>query len=184
MGMIVECYQTLEDRGNPEEVAQNGPFRCDRSDVWLGVGYYFWDTNIRWAHDWGKGYKLKQKSYLIGQVSILCDDTIFDLFGNVAHLMAFEKAYEFILSRRLSLSPPYTEPLLVREVIRFLQKTNTFPYNGIRASDEPKNGSVVHFNSGRPEVLVITRRVQICLTSKNNIVSHPFRIIFPDKYVT
>jgi hypothetical protein len=182
--MVLECYQTLEDRGNPDEVEQSGPFPCNRSDVWLGAGYYFWDTNIRWAHEWGKAYERKQKSYLIGQVSIRCDETIFDLFGNVAHLTAFEEAYNLLLIRQMSIKyPRHNKPVLVRDVIRFLQKTNTFPYNGIRASDEPKGGSAVLFNSNRHEVLVIHRRVQVCLTTKNNIVSHPFRIIFPDKYV-
>ena len=49
-------YQTVEDRGNPKEILNNGPFQCTRSP-WLGNGYYFWDSFIELAHWWGRqGY--------------------------------------------------------------------------------------------------------------------------------
>jgi len=35
-------YQTLEDRGNPDEIERNGPFSCNWNNSWLGTGCYFW----------------------------------------------------------------------------------------------------------------------------------------------
>ena len=51
----VKIYQTLEDRGNDEEIESHGPYKClshtgngllkkGVKEPWLGEGYYFWDT--------------------------------------------------------------------------------------------------------------------------------------------
>lgn len=42
-------YQTVEDRNNPDDVEQHGPFLCTNKMAWLGHGYYFWDTFINLA---------------------------------------------------------------------------------------------------------------------------------------
>ena len=53
----VKIYQTLEDRGNDEEIESHGPYKClshtgngllkkGVKEPWLGEGYYFWDTRM------------------------------------------------------------------------------------------------------------------------------------------
>lgn len=34
-------FQAVKDLDNPDEIEQNGPFKCRREDAWLGEGYYF-----------------------------------------------------------------------------------------------------------------------------------------------
>lgn len=34
-------FQAVKDLDNPDEIEQNGPFKCRRKDAWLGEGYYF-----------------------------------------------------------------------------------------------------------------------------------------------
>ena len=52
--MIVTGYQTLEDRDNIDHVETVGPFPCSRGDAWLSNGCYLWDTNMKWAIEWGQ----------------------------------------------------------------------------------------------------------------------------------
>jgi len=81
--MVVEAFQTVEDRDNPDEVEAIGPFICRRANAWLGEGYYFWDTNIDWAHEWGqRGYL---NNYIICQAQVTIDENCFDLVGNLRH---------------------------------------------------------------------------------------------------
>jgi hypothetical protein len=49
-----KIYQTLEDRGNADDIENHGPFPCKWENTWLGRGYYFWDTFMNNAHWWGK----------------------------------------------------------------------------------------------------------------------------------
>lgn len=176
--MILECYQTLEDRENPDEVERKGPFICSRTDVWLGKGYYLWDTNIQWAHGWGEFYA--RNGYIICQASIKFDEMILDLAGNVGHMMAFEEVYELLRKR---VPNQDASGILVRDVIAALQRTNSIPFNGIRANHEHTYPIRVKFNRDRKEFLIINRPVQICLLNRNNLLSRTFRIVFPEKYV-
>ncbi|GAB3327755.1 hypothetical protein GCM10027299_28810 [Larkinella ripae] len=174
--MILECYQTLEDRDNPDDVEKNGPFICSRSDAWLGTGYYFWDSNIQWAESWGQVYT--KNGYIICQAQIVYNERIFDLWGNVNHQAAFKSALELLKKR-----PPTGRPIVAREVLAFLVRSGHFAYSGIRAADEPKDVVTVKYNKHKAEVLIVNQRVQICLLDKNNLLSHTFRIVFPEKYV-
>lgn len=47
-------FQAVKDLDNPDEIEQNGPFKCRREDAWLGEGYYFWDSFVELAHWWGR----------------------------------------------------------------------------------------------------------------------------------
>ena len=91
--MTVDGYQTLEDRNNITEVEQNGPFICNRTDAWLGTGYYFWDTNMEWAKNWGfNSYERRGQGYVIGHCKLNLEKC-FDIAGIVAHQTEFEQVY-------------------------------------------------------------------------------------------
>ncbi|MEZ0607673.1 hypothetical protein ACAW74_04105 [Fibrella sp. WM1] len=172
--MIVTGYQTLEDQENADYIEQYGPFVCKRPDAWLGDGYYFWDSNIDWAHDWGDYYS--QNGYVICSSQIRLDETVFDLFGNVKHQQLFERAYIALRERTRS-------EVTVPQVINAMKMLKAFPFHAIRAFDEPRTVSTIRYNHKRPEQLIIGQRVQICLVNKNNLLSQTFRIVFPEKYV-
>jgi hypothetical protein len=97
--MKITLYQTLEDRGNPVWVEDNGPLRCNRGNAWLGDGYYFWDSHIQLAHYWGEMYK---KGYMICAASAVLDHTCWDLHNNANHRIEFEEIYNLLIEIDIS----------------------------------------------------------------------------------
>lgn len=165
-------YHTLQDRGNPREIELEGPKYCYRNDAWLGRGYYFWDTDITWAHRWKKS---DNKGYMICEAQLLIDQNTFDLLGNVAHQKRFQACAE-------AMSVQFKTEVTVAQVIEYLRKYSDFDYNSIRASDDP-NPYSFSFDKKRTERLILNKRVQICLIDKTNLILNSFRVIFPERYL-
>lgn len=189
---MITGYHTVEDRNNPEVILMEGPFRCEREDAWLGHGYYFWDTNILWAHDWGVQNCNKRKSpwkggYVICQADIEnSPEVLFDLVGNVQHQMEFEE-----MIKLLEADESYQQQRpLVAEVILFMAERGFFPYKCIRAADNPPKIVEIDFRpprnqahpSDRPHMR-IGQRVQICLLEISDLTLQDFSIVFPEKYL-
>lgn len=170
--MHLTCYHTVEDQENADYIEKFAPFLCKRNDAWLGTGYYFWDSNIDWAHDWGRNYE----EYVICAAEISLDSSIFDLYGVVNHQEIFKKAY-------IALKERVKGEVTVPQVINAMKRLGSFKYNGIRAYHIPKPAQTVKYNSKKNDELFLNQRVQICLINKNNLLSQTFRIVFPEKYV-
>ncbi len=151
--MVIIGYHTLEDRGNPDEILKDGPQKCNRQDAWFGHGYYFWDTEIKWAHRWSK------IPYMIFEASIVIDENTFDLLGNVQHCKDFEDSAK-LLNDRLKKSNKRiaTAP----EIIEYMKRHTSFPYNSIRGYDEPKPERYFFRNQSQ-ESFYLNKRVQVCL---------------------
>lgn len=185
--MIVEALQTLEDRDNIDQIEKEGPFKCIRSDAWLGQGYYFWDTNMDWAIQWGKNsYEKSNKEYVIGRCRVNLDAKCYDLFGNVAHLIDLKQIIKAIVDTGYLSKDRITVPKL----IEYLKSKGLFNYNSIRAGDFPKKPHQLPFNFKLvgnkfviKEYMVINQRVQICVIVKNDVILPPFSVIYPEKYL-
>jgi hypothetical protein len=170
-------YHTVEDRGNPDVIEVDGPFKCTRKNAWLGPGYYFWDSKIEWAHKWGKD-AYKEKGYVICSAQIENKtEVMFDLFGNVQHQDEFIQVFE-ALSAKLNTGE---KPPLVAEIIHFLVNQNLFPYKSVRAHDEWNQAKVISFYQERAKMR-IGQRVQICLFEKNSVTLQDFLIVHPSHY--
>lgn len=165
-------YHTLQDRGNPREIELEGPRYCYRNDAWLGRGYYFWDTDITWAHRWKKS---DNKGYMICEAQLLIDENTFDLLGNVAHQKRLQECAAI-------LSAHAEKDVSVYEVVEYLKKHLDFPYNSIRAFDDP-NPVRINYDNKRTEQLTLNKRVQICLIDKTNLILNSFKVIFPERYL-
>lgn len=179
-----ECvlYQTLEDRGNYQQVVDEGPYICERSDAWLGTGYYFWELYIKFAHAWGRkaGYKDK---YIICQSAYDYDNRNFlDLVGNPIHKDAIWRVYKNLKDKKdlnnidqvLTLSSVL---IAFRKVLR-----EDFNYKAIRVRSEYKPREfVIPFNERRPNNEVYNARpeIQICVLDKS-FLTQPFRIVYPE----
>ncbi len=177
--MTYTGYQTLEDRNNPDYFEMNGPHRCTSNKTWLGVGYYFWDSEINWAHNWGK---TQYKKHMIFEGKIKYDETVFDLFGNPIHRTSMWGWREELLLKNPKIRE---EDLTVYNILEFAKKRGGFEtkYNAIRAADYPKEQTAVKFLPWRKEFTYIgVERVQFCLLNKNNLISHSFVVIYPEKY--
>jgi hypothetical protein len=154
--MIVTAYQTLEDRNNIEEIETNGPFKCTRSDAWLGHGYYFWDSNIKWAVEWGiNSFKRRNRHYVIGKCKIDLSKSCFDLYGTVNHQQELRETIEVLKdSGKIKVGNRLVLPI----ILEFLKKEGLFPYKSIRIGDN-YDPLPVYFGDRRGEFLLLNQRV-------------------------
>ncbi|PIQ21309.1 MAG: hypothetical protein COW65_09860 [Cytophagales bacterium CG18_big_fil_WC_8_21_14_2_50_42_9] len=175
--MIVTGYQTLEDRDNIDEVEMDGPFACYRKNVWLGNGFYFWDTNIEWAHVWGEvSHKRFGRKYLIGSCAIIIDNLCFDLQGNMLHLQQLKEVYEVLVA-----SPLFTgKDISVGKVIEYLKRKGIFNYKSIRSGEITNQALKVSYGGTRREHLVVNPRVQICVIEAKGVILPPFKVVYPE----
>lgn len=180
MSNVVTAYQTLEDRDNIDQIEMEGPYKCTRSNAWLGHGYYFWDTNMKWAIEWGKNsYEKITKDFVIGQCRVDLSTNCFDLLGSVADQLAFEEAINALKeSGKLNPNPR----LLVPNIIQFMKNAGIFNYKSIRSYDIPNPVFKVLYRKGS-EYLILNQRVQICVIKKENVLLRPFSVIYPEKYL-
>lgn len=174
MTIEVEAYQTLEDRDNIDEVELSGPYPCTRKGAWLGYGYYFWDTNIDWAHHWGNSSY--SGNYFIGKCSIDIANKCFDLFGSVNCQNEFSETVNVMLE---SNKIKDISTVLVANVIEFLKKHHIFDYNSIRCADEHSFKKYYYKNNSK-EYMRINQRVQICVINKKDVILQTFKVIYPE----
>ncbi len=175
--MNVEGYQTLEDRDNPDDIENHGPYKCRNTNAWLGHGYYFWDSNIDWAHEWGRSsYRNK---YIICAAGIVIDSNCFDLAGSVAHQMEFLKIIEaFRISGKLG----NKKDVFVGQILELMKNNNLLDYRSIRANDDKKTVQI-KFTPNNRETTTLLKRTQICLIDKTSLTLHTFKIRYPEKYL-
>lgn len=175
--MRITAYQTLEDRENPDEIESNGPYKCRSSNAWLGIGYYFWDSNVQWAHEWGE--KSYSNDYIICEAGIVVDESCFDLVGNISHqIELIEIIGEFKRSGYLS----DKGTVYLGQLIQLMKNHGVFEYNSIRANDNKKAFNLM-FTKNNREGTTLLRRTQICLVDKTNLILRTFRIIYPEHYM-
>lgn len=175
MNRTKTLYQTLEDRSNPVEIKNHGPYKCDRKNAWLGPGYYFWDTNIELAHWWGR---LNYVDYIIGKIDYFFDTSkIYDLL-EPENLKDFREYANMLIN---STDKKYT----VSAVLKHMKLYSNFKYKGVRMRGEHctkdiKNNklslSVRHY-------LDLIPPVQVCLFYEDDVKLYPFEIVHPAQYL-
>lgn len=176
--MTIQIYQTLEDRNNPQDIAINGPFKCTRSDAWLGDGFYFWENYIEHAHWWGsKGYN---NNYIICSAQYDHNPSYcFDLINNYEHLSLLEDLYHIVKAKT-------SKPVLVSKIIELLKKQTTFDFDAVRApsQDAKSEPLYIKYKSIHKAKIYLRPLNQICFFRKNNRLNlRDFQIIYPPQYV-
>lgn len=180
-------YQTLEDRDNLDKIEQEGPFLCVRSDAWLGMGYYFWESFIENAKWWGEKNHL-EKGYVITQAHYTNDeDKCFNLIDNPEHLRSFNEVIELLRKDGLYIPTKTT----VSRIIMFLRSIDKFPYNATRAKGEnckspsSKFSITTIFNQKFPAIYLDSLpAIQVCFYRKGEPLNlSKYKIVFPEKYV-
>lgn len=180
--MIITAYQTLEDKDNLDEIETDGPYECRRDDAWLGFGYYFWDTNMDWAKAWGEGsYNKRGKEYVVGRCQLDLSKDCFDLMGNVNHQQDILQTIEVL---KQSGKIKEDNKLILPNIIAYLKLKGLFPYKSIRAYDNYNKVVKMNFNEKRHEYTFINQRVQVCVIHLEEVILRPFKVIYPDKYLT
>lgn len=176
--MLTIGYHTLEDQDNVDKIENNGPIKCQTKAAWLGHGYYFWDANPDWAHKFGRSRYLD--AYMIFEAEIAINNETYDLYGNVGQKREFYEVY-----KELKQNGHFEEgeEITVPKVIEYLKRHVGFPYNSVRAADNPEHRNVISFGGQRGEYMFLNERVQICLITKKNLSSQSFRVIYPEHYL-
>ena len=183
---IKTVYQTLEDRGNPDHVENNGPFLCNRNNAWLGSGYYFWDSFIENAHWWGcEGAKFKN-GYFICKAVYDFDETIcFNLIDNPQHFQLFNDAKKIMEEKGLYVPNQTTVSRIIEHIKNILK---IFKFQAIRVYGVNSKS----FNSGYSNRSIFDKHgtkyldslpaIQICFYSKSSLNLRDYTLIYPPEY--
>ncbi len=174
-------YQTVEDRNNPSEIEDNGPFACRRSNAWLGLGSYFWDTFVDLAHWWGN--MVYDGKYVICQSA--CNGSLqgtFDLYNDFCVLQEFS-ALKNALQERL-----HRKNISVGDVLCYLMRHSDFcsRYKAIRAKATGcmKHAPTMRFVNYNVAYLELMPPVQFCVLDKSFLLGGTYNIVYPKKYIS
>ncbi len=184
---IKTLYQTLQDRGNPDDILATAPFACKWQNTWLGEGYYFWDTFIENAHWWGD---VRYKSdYIISKFTCDFDTNIcFDLVGDTEQMLDFSNSIEYLKGEKL-----INDKTIVSRVINHLKtKVDGFNFQAIRVygiksiseykEEYKKYRHRLIFELSKPQYLDYKPAIQICIYEKTGLNLRDVCIVFPDEY--
>jgi hypothetical protein len=176
-------YQTLENRGNYNEVERDGPYPCLKSSAWLSFGYYFWDAFIENAHWWGeKGYA---GNYIICQAQYDFEsNSCFDLVGNTDHIKEFTDIW-----KEMERDGRFGSEIVVADVIHFLRENvKEFNYKAVRASsiDTRRNDDEYSLtikyrkDTKYKQRLDLRPLIQICILKKGTLILKKLSIVYPN----
>jgi len=125
-----KAYQTLEDRGNYDDVEKYGPYICHHKNAWLGSGYYFWESFIENAHWWGIEGAAYKNGYLICESKFeLNDEKCFNLIDNPDHIRAFNTIRDTMKQKGLYIDGKTTVARIVNQIKEVIK---IFHYEAIR----------------------------------------------------
>jgi hypothetical protein len=183
---VVSIYQTLSDKDNPEEIVKNGPFPCERTNAWFGVGYYFWEAFIDNAHWWGEqGYNSK---YVICEAKCDLDPTkILDLVVNTDDILLFRD-----WTNELEKQGLVNSTTSVARILHYIKEcASSFDYEAIRGyginSISNKQTKIVFrrlFDPSKPQYLDLSPAIQLCIFEKTGLNLRNFKIVHPSKYIS
>lgn len=187
---IRKAYQTLEDRGNYNEVEEHGPYKCTHKNAWMGSGYYFWESLIDNAHWWGSEGAAYRRGYIICESSFeLSDEKCFNLIDNPDHLEAYNNMRELMKENGLYIEGRTTAARIIDQIKEVIK---VFHYEAIRFygvnsinSNSPfsKRTNFVYQHLKKSyQYLDTSPAIQICFYNKNSLNRKGFKIIFPPEY--
>lgn len=174
-------YQTVEDNDNPDYIESHGPFKCTRTDAWLGHGYYFWDSLIEVAHWWGR--KSYSSNYVICQST--CDDSLDKVYDTVGHPELIKDIYDVSEVLRKDRNVP---EVFIPEVLEYMKCHTDFleRYKAIRMYTlDTKNrneGATLRFTPRYKAYIDTFPPIQFCFFD-NSLFTSDYTIVYPEDYV-
>jgi len=188
VGRIVTIYQTLKDKGNPDEVINKGPFECKWNNAWLGKGYYFWEILIDSAHWWGNAHL--GGNYIICKAQYNFDDAkIFDLSnGNPQHNLEFEGIINeltkkgFLKKHNTTVSRVFNFVRTHIPSFKIYEATRAYSPNAIGEKFKEFQRRI-NYENDKKMYLDLRPAVQICLYSKTSLNFRNYQIIYPKHYI-
>lgn len=169
----------MEDRSNIEEIENNGPFICKNKNAWLGVGFYFWDSNIESAHWWGK--TSCHNNYIIckSQYDYNLED-FFDLVGNTEHTNELKQC-AIILNKKSNTNATVSMTIeVLKRTTDFLEKFKAIRAYPIKFRNNSED--FIFFNDNHKAYINLIPPIQICVFDKSFLYNNKFEIIYPEIY--
>lgn len=162
--MKADLFQTLEARGNHQDLVAKAPYLCDRKDAWLTEGYYFWEAYIDLAHAWGES--AHRGKYVILSTTLHCNPSKVLNLNDPNQLTLFES-----YTRELGKKYPIDN---VQQVLRYMMEMHRFPYQAIstraeRSFDVRKHHRLrnsLKFSSKYKAYLDLRPQIQWCVIDK------------------
>lgn len=185
--MNLTLYQTLEDKGNVDEIEEHGPYLATGNTNWLGNGYYFWDTHIELAKWWGK-IRYSVDGHIICKANAIMDEGCWDLHGNGIHRMELHALCSTIVNAGYQTK----EKLYLSKVIEFLKREGGFKYDSIRvlgvnSMSEVDNSLYVwkipFVSKHSNRYLDLIPPIQLCLVKKNSLSLKNYSVVYPVHYL-
>ncbi|WP_421803854.1 hypothetical protein [Flagellimonas sp.] len=182
---VFKVYHTVDDQDNPDYIESNAPFKSDDKKAWAGPGYYFWDSFIEYAHNWGKIHYNGNYVICSGLLQEKAEGDCFDLLGNTEHMLYLEE-----LTKKLKEKNP-KEELTFERAIRYAKDNGLFPFKIIRITnvikiypnDSAPNVLKLKDSGKRSSFMTIKKRIVIYIESMNDADLKDFNIEYPDKYI-
>lgn len=166
-------YQTVANK-HKNNIENMAPFKCTRADAWLGDGYYFWDTFIELAHQWG--VCALKNNYIICKTHTKCHaEEILDLVGNTTQIKDLRDI-------TLQLEKTYNKRLTVPFVMHYLRERLAFPYKAIRIQSHNNFSQLTTqykrvFIDGRRECFLMCPSIQYCVIDRT-ILELPVKVVY------
>lgn len=185
-----KAYQTLEDRGNYDDVEKYGPYICSQKNAWLGSGYYFWESFIENAHWWGIEGAAYKNGYLICESKFeLSDEKCFNLIDNPDHIRAFNTIRDTMKQKGLYIDGKTTVARIVnqiKEVIKIFhyEAIRVYGVNSVGFNSPFSNRTIFYYRENKKSLQYLdsTPAIQICFYDKNGLNRKGFKIIHPPEY--
>lgn len=184
--MKILGHHTVEDRDNADDVEKEGGFKCTSKDAFLGVGYYFWDDHLEYAHHWG--HTRYPGGYMICESQMeFHDDIFFDLVGSRTDQIYLQDVWERLQAKHNCKNWPIGRFI---ELLKQLNETNAyrdiFAQKVIRAVNNSVNlfRNDVVFSTKNSSRTNLSPIYIVCIIEKRPIIFHTFRIIYPEFYAT
>jgi hypothetical protein len=183
---VKEIYQTLEDKGNPNQVEAEGPFKCPKKLAWLGSGYYFWESFVENAHWWGRECNTYSDGYIVCKAYYDLDqDLCFNLIDNPIHIKKFRDTIELMKAKKL-----YNKNTTVPRIINYLKDTlGIFKFDasrvyGVHSKNKKSKYTInIPFKQSGQQYLDLLPAIQICFYKKKALNLRDYKIIYPDEYI-
>lgn len=162
------------------------PLYSSHANGWAGPGFYFWESDIRLAHWWGRSHC--KGRYLIAKSQIDFSDKCFDLYDNPDHKEEIRKIWKLLKEdTRLD-----TKSTSLSTVLRYLRENDIFDFEAIRfcginsigtGNSTKKFRSRISFtddyDENKPEQYVdLCPPIQYCLFSENSLNHRDYIICF------
>lgn len=172
----VKLHQTLEDRGNPDQIESQGPFVCKRSDAWLGHGAYFWEDDLPQATRWGEQYP---NGYVICESEYDADNKNYLDLTTKEHYESMKKCQAMLEKKTKG------DKVFLAQIIEFLKNANKFPYKAIRYAFRKVDTNPIMVSERYQAVLSSpVESTQVCVVKDDFLLNGKYKIIFPPDYVS